>query len=279
MPNNSQQKAKFWIATVPGSSEWTPPSSLPPKVIYMCGQKEIGSESGYIHWQVMVTFSQQVRRPYCLSVFTNNTHVEPTRSEAAEAYCTKEDTAVPGSRFVLGARPLKRNSKTDWEKIKLQAKTGNIEEVPADIFIRHYSTLNRIAKDYAQPTFRGEQEVYFFWGVSGSGKSHRVFDEIGEQKYYLKAPTTKWFDGYQGENIIVIDEFRGVVEISHLLKWLDKYPCAVEVKGGQAILKSKKWYITSNLPYTDWYKDLDEETMGALARRLKTIVHFDQVHQ
>jgi len=65
-----------------------------------------------------------------------------------------------------------------------------------------------------------------------------------------------------------MDEFRGAIDIGHLLRWLDRYPVIVEVKGSSAVLKAEKIWITSNLHPREWYPLLDEATYLALERRL-----------
>lgn len=117
-----------------------------------------------------------------------------------------------------------------------------------------------------------EREVVVYWGVTGSGKSHRAWQEAGLDAY-PKTPTTKFWDGYQGQKHVVIDEFRGAVDISHVLRWFDKYPVIAEVKCSSVVIKAEKIWITSNLHPKDWYPNLDEETKQALLRRLK-ITHF-----
>jgi len=74
---------------------------------------------------------------------------------------------------------------------------------------------------------------------------------------------------------VVIDEFRGQIGISHMLRWLDKYPVVVESKGSNCVLAVEKIWITSNLSPDEWYPDLDEETKLALRRRFTNIIHFN----
>ena len=88
---------------------------------------------------------------------------------------------------------------------------------------------------------------------------------------YPKDPRTKFWDGYQGQEHVVVDEFRGAIDISHLLRWLDRYPVIVEVKGSSAVLKASTIWITSNLHPKDWYFGLDELTLAALLRRMEII--------
>lgn len=74
---------------------------------------------------------------------------------------------------------------------------------------------------------------------------------------------------------VIIDEFRGVIDISHILRWLDRYPVRVERKGSSMPLKAKNIWITSNIAPREWYPGLDEATLEALLRRLTNIIVFE----
>jgi len=262
-------QARWWILTIP-RADWSVPASLPDGVTYLRGQAETG-ESGYEHWQLVVNFPRAVRLAACKAKFTDTTHAEPTRSEAALEYVWKDETAVPDTRFELGRLPLKRNSSTDWDAVWVSAKSGKLGEIPSDIRIRCYSTLKRIYKDNTRAPFRDGIKVKVFWGVTGSGKSHRAFAEAGaeETEFFVKGSTTKWWDSYKGESRVIIDEFRGQIGIEHMLKWFDKYPCYVEEKGGQLPLMATEFWICSNLHPRAWYPMMDEQTLNALLRRLE----------
>lgn len=94
----------------------------------------------------------------------------------------------------------------------------------------------------------------------------------GVQPFY-KDPCTKWWCGYRDHQHVIVDEFRGQIGISHILRWLDRYPVTVETKGGARPLVAHTLWFTSNMDPRNWYPDLDEETKGALMRRLE-ITHF-----
>jgi len=59
-----------------------------------------------------------------------------------------------------------------------------------------------------------------------------------------------------------------------MLRWLDRYPCRVEIKGSSRPLDATKIWITSNLNPLDWYPELDVDTKEALLRRIN-ITHFN----
>lgn len=267
------QQARYWICTIPRET-WKP--CLPEGAGWCIGQPEKG-ESGYLHWQVLVAFTAkrtmaQVKRAFGV----NGMHLEPSRSDAARAYVHKEATR-DGEPFEFGQCPCDRSSAVDWERVKELAKKGVIfllgefDMVPADIFIRYYRSLTAIAADHAEPVGM-EKLVYVYYGVTGTGKSRRAWDEAGEAAY-AKDPRSKFWCGYRSHEHVVIDEFRGGIDISHLLRWLDRYPVRVEIKGGSRPLMAKKVWITSNLHPDEWYPELDEETKKALRRRLQ-ITYF-----
>ncbi len=257
-------QARYWIGTIP-ANEWTP--QLPSDANWVCGQLERGNTTGYEHFQIVVSFPTKRTRRQVLAAFPGTTgHFEPTRSSAANDYVIKEDTRI-GEPFEFGSRPFKRNSAVDWDRIRVLATTGDLEQIPSEVFVRHYYSLSRIRADYSQP-IAIQRQVYCFWGPSGTGKSHRAWDEAGNDAY-SKDPRSKFWCGYDHQRHVVLDEFRGAIDISHLLRWLDKYPVSVEIKGSSRPLVAEKIWITSNLHPQDWYPDLDAATLQALLRRMQ----------
>lgn len=261
----------YWLLTIP-QHEFTP--YLPPGVSFIKGQLEQGNGTGFIHWQVLAVFKRSVRLRAVRTVF-GPVHAELSRSAAADAYVWKDDTAVAGTRFSLGTKPLRRNVSADWENVWECAKRGDLDSIPGDVKVRYFGNLCRIGAMFAQP-LPIERECYVYWGKTGVGKSRRAWDEAGLDSY-PKDPRTKFWCGYRSHEHVVVDEFRGGIDIGHLLRWLDRYPVLVEVKGSSVILVAKKIWITSNLSPKEWYPGLDPETLNALLRRIK-VTHFDSLY-
>lgn len=272
-------QARYWLLTVPvydpnESPTWT--KSLPDGVKYIRGQQEVGSSTGYRHWQLLVASTKPVSMSKVKEWFGSTAHCERSRSAAADEYVWKEDTSVPGTRFEVGTKAIKRNSKSDWDRIWQYARDGNFEQIDSQIRVQHYRTLRVIRSDYSRPIGM-ERTCYVFWGPTGTGKSRTAWEQAGLEAY-PKDPRTKWWDGYLNQEHVVIDEFRGAIDPAHLLRWLDRYPVLVEIKGSTVPLKATKIWITSNLSPDAWYPDLDEETKKALRRRL-TVTHFDDFNK
>lgn len=293
MPPTYSQ-AKYWILTIPHAN-YLP--YLPDACSYIKGQLELGrgesvvaepgttssgsqqdesllgsivaepqSSSGYLHWQLIIHCKKKTRLRGIRDIF-GPWHAEPTRSDAAAEYVWKDETAVPGTRFELGKLPFKRGESKDWDSIKSDAIAGNLDNIPADVFIRCYGSLKRIAADHATAESM-ERRIRVYWGNTGTGKSRRAWEEAGIDAY-PKDPMSKFWEGYRNHEKVVIDEFRGGINISHILRWFDRYPVIIDVKFGSAVLKAKEIWITSNLHPMEWYPDMDLETKRALCRRLE----------
>jgi len=254
-------QARYWILTIPHAN-FTP--FQPRGIDYIKGQLEQGGATGYLHWQILIHSTKKLRLAGVKSIFGDTVHAEPTRSEAATDYVWKEDTRIANTQFELGSLPLRRDK--DWDAIRLAAISGQLDSIPSDVYIRNYNALQRIAADNSKPLAQ-EREVLVYWGSTGVGKSRRAWEEATNEAY-PKDPRTKFWDGYRDHEHVVIDEFRGDIDISHVLRWFDRYPVIVEVKGGSRVLKAKKIWITSNLSPNDWYPNLDALTKEALLRRL-----------
>lgn len=118
----TRRQGIFWLLTIP-QHDFLPYS--PPGVQYIVGQLEKGAESGYCHWQIMVAFKSKQSLNGVRATF-GNVHAELSRSSAATAYCQKEETAIEGTQFELGAKPFQRNAKVEWESVWTAAKSGDL---------------------------------------------------------------------------------------------------------------------------------------------------------
>jgi len=256
----TRRQGIYWLLTIP-FHDFTP--YLPPTVCWIRGQLEL-SETGYLHWQICLALVKKGSLAAIRAVF-GTCHAEISRSSAATEYVWKELTRVAGTQFELGVRPFKRNDPHDWDKIWEMAIAGDLLSIPAQIRVQSYRTLRSICSDHSKPVGMVRTcDVY--WGRTGTGKSRRAWEEAGMDAY-TKDPNTKFWCGYNGQKHVVLDEFRGRIDVSHLLRWLDRYPVNVEIKGSSVPLCAERFWITSNLDPRVWYTEMDPETLAALIRR------------
>lgn len=271
MPSQPTQRSqgRYWLGTIfMEHGEWEPPTELPSNVVWIRGQKEICGTTGREHWQVFAAFEKKVRLGG-VKAAVGNGHWLLTDSARAEAYVFKEDTAVPGTRFELGAKKFNRNSHKDWERIWELARAGTLEEIPGDVKLKYYGNLKRIAKDHMPKPLDLEDVCgVWIWGAPGVGKSRKARED--HPGAYFKM-CNKWWDGYQGEEVAIVDDLdlNHKVLGHHLKIWSDRYSFIAEAKGGAMHIRPKKIVVTSNYRIGDIFEDV--ALVGALERRFEQI--------
>jgi len=89
--------------------------------------------------------------------------------------------------------------------------------------------------------------------------------------FYAKM-ANKWFDGYQDEPYIILDDVGPDQAKSltyHLKIWTDRYPFVAEIKNGSRMIAPMGFIITSQ--YLIGALWVDQESREALERRCTTI--------
>ncbi len=87
------------------------------------------------------------------------------------------------------------------------------------------------------------------------------------------------FDQYQGQDVIVFEEFQSSLPINQMLIYLDGYPIALPCRYADKIACYTKVYILSNIDIGEQYIDVQhhyQETWKAFLRRINTIKVFTQ---
>lgn len=119
----------------------------------------------------------------------------------------------------------------------------------------------------------------WMYGPAGCGKSQsaRAFGE----KYggaFIK-PQNKWWDGYEGQKVVILDDL-DTDALNHYLKiWTDKYACTGEVKGSTVPLVFDWFIVTSNYKIDDIIRlknlALDTNLSEALHRRFREMDYYN----
>lgn len=181
----------------------------------------------------------------------------------------KEDTRIEGP-WEFGEKP---KAKVDWKEIRDLAKESKFEDIPAEQYIKYHHNLQKIATENLAPKNFEECRGIWIWGEPGTGKTTFARTEYGED-VYIK-PQSKWWDGYRGQQIVILDDLDSDC-LSHYLKiWADKWSCTGEVKHGTVALNYEKFIVTSNFSIDELFSKLPETTREAIKRRFK-VHHFNK---
>lgn len=119
----------------------------------------------------------------------------------------------------------------------------------------HYDKIDNAIKRFkldTTPAYEAEgTRGLWIQGPPGTGKSRKA-REISQSKFQEEPFTleqSKWFDGYNNEKVIVIEDLDKYTahELGHKIKlWADRYPVKAEIKGGTIPLQHRILIVTSN---------------------------------
>lgn len=237
---------------------------------YVCYGKEVG-ENGTPHLQGYI-YNDVKKSLKALKSLLPRAHWEVAKGTTEQniTYCSKQ-----GDFTEHGKKPLtsKERGKLGGDKRALQieaqwelAKTGKFELLPP----AQIKTWEYIHQKYRPaPLPRDVLKNLWIQGPSGCGKSSWIRSQ--EIPFYNK-PMSKWWDGYQNEDMVVLDDFdpsHGKF-LGYFLKiWADHYPFNAEVKGGMFHIRPGIVCITSQFAIEDCFDE--HETVAAVKRRFRVV--------
>ena len=232
-----------------------------------CISEEVG-EQGTPHLQGRITFKRAYRLAQ-LKKLHPSAHWESSKALADNNYYKKV-----GSVLVREVVKTKRQ-RTDLQEIREDLEAGdNIQQVMKKA--RTFGQIQYAEKWYkymGHPLPKGTKiQIFWYYGMTGTGKTRRVLDQCDP----FIPLSYKWWDGYEGQDAVLLDDIRqDWCKPAELLRLLDpyRYQYRVEIKGGSRHLVATKIWVTCPWHPRDLWKDTTEDA-GQLLRRLESLVHF-----
>lgn len=205
--------------------------------------------------------------------------------EQNKKYCTKEprlagplewgEIGVAGRRTDLRAFVEAAKETTSWLEM--------VEDYPSEM-IRYPRFFDRLRMEMdkrgVRDRFARKREakdkpvkIFVWWGEAGAGKTKSVYEKEGAENIYVfehMTGSSRWFDGYKGEHVLLLDEFAGYLTKSGLLQLTDPYPkkpLQVQTKGGYTNVFFESIYLCSNTSWDHWY-DWGYREAAAFKRRI-----------
>ena len=202
--------------------------------------------------------------------------------QQAVDYCSKAETRDASAPFGFtekGTRPLcagTAGGRSDLaavvEAIKAKVPLRDIAEQHTEQYIHYNRGIERAIGLFSQPR-NFKTDVYWYYGSTGSGKSRAASDAAPSA--YWKNPVNKWWDGYQGESDVIIDDYRpDFCTFTTLLRLFDRYPLQVEAKGSSIHFVAKRIFITCPKNPEDTWASRSDEDLAQLTRRITEVKHF-----
>jgi len=277
MSDFSKSNSLYWVFRISNPDQDECPTSWA-DTEYVIWQKE-QAPGGLVHLQGYCVFVQKKRLSWLKKNTHPGAHWEPRLGSHKQAkdYSSKEDTRIDGpweygtENDRLGAQGKRNDLVALKRKLDEGMTEGEIctDEESFPVWAKYHKIIPRYrlltGKQRDWPVF-----TQVIWGAPGLGKTRKARELAGPAAFWLSRPSGQsvWFDGYIGQDTIVIDEFYGWMSFDLLCRLLDRYPLNVETKGGSTPMVAKKVIITSNVPPREWYSKIGENRIGALWRRL-----------
>lgn len=183
-------------------------------------------------------------------------------TKGAINYCGKEESRIEGP-WEEGQMP-KQGQRNDLLECKSIIDNGGGME---ELFEQQFSNAVRYGrglKDYIhiknKDKIRTWQTIcYIYTGDAGCGKTEAAkieSEEWGGGTYWLtieKIGGKIWWDGYEGQQNIIIDEFNCGMTLTDFKRVIDSSPLTVPYKGGSTQFLGKRVWFISNNPLDSWY--------------------------
>lgn len=174
-------------------------------------------------------------------------------------HCSAPDGRL-GGPYLHGEVPAGQGARMDLVRLRDDIIAGNnMRQLATEHFsavIRYTRGIDRVRSLFI-PSRNWVTEIYAIVGPTGTGKTRLAWEMFPNA--YAKN-SSKWWDGYDGHQEIVLNEMGGhVFPYTELLELTDRYPHSVQNKGGTVPFVPHVICFTSNYHPKDWY---DYEALG-----------------
>lgn len=261
--------------------------------MYACYQPERG-ENGTPHLQGFLFCRDRVTVAGLKRILhVNRVHLEVMRGTSAEAiaYCQKDESRDRDAGFAFcefgerAAVPGRsgQGTRSDIDEFSQRVLAGEglaeIAEAMPSTYVLNYRGLESLRRLVVHKSRVADADgvlvpprVFWFWGPTGTGKTRTALRESAGKSIFWKMADNHWFDGYDQQDVMILDDFRvSWFKFGFLLRLLDIYPLTVEVKGGSAFFNTNTIYITSPKSPQEMYSNLAEAEEGQFNQLLRRI--------
>lgn len=209
---------------------------------------------------------------YCLKHYNEVSDVE------AEQYFLKFEDGV---KIIQGMR-------TDLATIRQSIEEGHnlrklLDSCDTDREMEAVLRYNRSLYALYEPPRKSKPLSIYIYGPPGCGKTYAVTHYHNQKDVYLHITgKLKWWDGYDGHKIVVLDDFRDTkCELTTLISLLNVEGCRIEQKDGSRQIRAEIIYIISDRPPELLYSESHgtqiqkNKNIDQLLRRLDHVIEVE----
>lgn len=263
-------QSRNWCFTDWSCTDWTELYNKHEDLIrFICWGKEIAPTTGNEHHQGWIQIIKKKTLGGMKKLMGDKVSFKVCRGDEFDnqVYCKKDNNFKQLGKFIV------QGERTDLLGMKNFINEGHTMKEIADenfnLYCQYRSGLTKYKEmvDKEKSKEFRKVEVNVLYGATGTGKTRLA---MVESEYKIEGFNLKWWDGYEGEKCILIDEFANQIPITELLNILDGYQLRLPIKGGHTYALWNKVYITTNLNFDEWYPSAKKMHKLALLRRISS---------
>jgi len=263
-----------------------------PTMCYWCMADEIGANEQTPHTHLFINLTPSTCRFSTLKSKFPTAHIEKVKGTSQENrdYIRKDGkwketekgaTSIDGTFEEFGECPVEHQGKSrEADKILELLKDGAnnlevIEACPSAMkIIDKVERTRSILRDAEFASSWRDLEVVYIFGETGAGKTRSVMDKYGYINCYRVTDYKHPFDTYDGQNVIIFEEFRGGLKHGDMLNYLDGYPLLLPCRYFNRQACYTKVFIITNIPPDGQYRNIDPESQKAFFRRIHKVIEY-----
>lgn len=245
-------------------------SQCKPPLKGMWWGREVG-ENGTPHLQGYMTLTKPMRITGIAKIpGCRRMHLEVRRGTHQEAitYCGKES---PLEKY--GDTTRAQGSRSDLDRARRLATEGGMRAVTLTekhqgiVVAEKFLTYHEEPRDW-------KPRIDWYWGPTNTFKSSVARAMLEDKDVYTKNNGTKWWNGYDRHEAVIIDDFRDSWwSLTEMLSLLDRYEKQIEVKNGMRQFVPKWIIVTSAKHPASLYGGCGEDVQQLL-RRIDLVTEF-----
>lgn len=262
---------------------------------YYCLCDEIGTEEHTLHTHLYFVCENAIRFSKVKKLFPS-AHIETAkgssqdnrdyiRKEGKYLNSEKKETNLIDTFEEYGTLPLERAEKylNVSEQVLVMIDNGFSNN---DIIHKFPSYINKIPQlNQTRETIKFDEyknvwrdiEIIYISGDTNTGKTRSVMEQFGYENVCKITNYKNPFDNYNGQDVILFDEFRSSLPVGDMLQYLDGYPCPLPCRYADKVACFTKVYIISNIDLNEQYPNVqisEPKTWNAFIRRINKVLKF-----
>jgi len=280
---NQYLRVVFTVNLAPGA-DWQPEDMQSVRTrlnpVYFVAGKETAPSTGQKHWQGFFVLGKKMlgnkidklfRTKFPLPISVHFESARGTNKQASD-YCKKTDEEAYEDGELPPEADRTGNVGALMQLIKNGASDVELAEQDPQTWAQYRKGLAEY-RSLTAPKRDWVTNVIIIYGKTGTGKTREAMKLSPDSVFYSRG----FINGYFGQEVVLFDDFQwDTMPIQVWLRLCDRYPCTMEIKGGQVNWAPRTVIFTSNEHPDEWWPKASEMHREAFQRRITETIALSE---